>query len=225
MNDDLEGRLERWMGEIPVSDERLRQLSTLDLPPRRRPVGGWLRLLGAAAVAGLLVLIASFGLARPPLQTGTTNLDPTGILLVGIGENVQARPASEALAQAFDQALRIAMANPNDLGYPWLDPSTDELVLSAATGQGRRILETATFTVAHRIRDVAHSYAELQQIQDDVTRLLAAGVTDAQLIYMTYPDQRDNRTLITVSRMSRPLLEELARRFGSDAIAIEVAPN
>lgn len=201
-------------------------------------------VIGAAIVlvAGAITLAAMRWLAPPGSQTGgpqptpssvqaspgasaAANLDPTGILLVGVGEQVQARPTSEALAQAFDRALRFAQANSNDLGYPWLDPSTGELVLSAATGQGRTILEAATFTVAHRIRDVAHSYAELQRIQDDATRLLAASVTDAELIYMTLPDQRDDRTLIAIRRMSRPLLEELARRFGGDAIAIQVASN
>jgi hypothetical protein len=166
-------------------------------------------------------------MAQPsPTASGSTNLDPTGILLVGVGEEVQARPASEAMAQAFDLAWRFAQAHPMDIGYPWIDPLTGELVLSAATAEGRTLLAAAaTFTVQIRIRDVAHSYAELQQIQDDATRLLAAGVVDAQLIYMTLPDHRDDRTLITISRMSRPLLEELARRFGADAIAIQVAPH
>ncbi len=194
--------------------------------------------LSAIVSAALLALIAGCTFADRPADTGSSspaepsqtasaagNLDPTGILLVGVGEAVQARPTSEAMAQAFDLALRFAMADPRDLGYPWLDPSTGELVLSAATGQGRTILETASFTVPHRIRDVAHSYAELQKIQDDVTYLLAAGVTDAQLIFRITPDQRDDRTLITISRMSRPLLEELARRFGGDAIAIQVASH
>ncbi|MGH2407889.1 MAG: hypothetical protein ACRDF7_07430 [Candidatus Limnocylindrales bacterium] len=144
---------------------------------------------------------------------------------MAVGEEVQARPIGESMAQAFDQAWQFAQAHPNDIGYPWIDPATGVLVLSAATGQGRTVLvEAATFSVPFRIRDVAHSYTELQQIQDDATRLLAAGVTDAQLIYMTLPDHRDDRTLITISRLSRPLLEELAKRFGSDAIAIRVAP-
>jgi hypothetical protein len=160
-------------------------------------------------------------------STRAGSLDPTGILLVGTDEQVQARPTSEAIANAFDEALRFAMAHPDDIGLAWIDPSTGELVLSAVAGKGRALIEAEAATIAapHRIRDVAHSYAELQKIQDDVTFLATEGVVDAQLIYQTLPDQRDNRALITISRMSRPLLEELVSRFGADAIAVRVDPN
>ncbi|MGH2406466.1 MAG: hypothetical protein ACRDF7_00115 [Candidatus Limnocylindrales bacterium] len=162
-----------------------------------------------------------------PPASGAGNLDPTGILLVGADEQVQARPTSDALSSAFDQALRFAEANSGDIGYPWINPSTDELVLSAATEQGRSLLVAlaASITVPHRTRDVAHTYGELQRIQDAVTYLSAEGVTDAQLIYRTGPDQRDDRTLVTIMRTSRPLLDELAKRFGADAIAVQVIPT
>ena len=55
--------------------------------------------------------------------------------------------------------------------------------------------------------------------------LRSQGVIDAQLICQTMPDQRDNRALITISSMSRPLLEALAGRFPVDALAVEVDPN
>ena len=127
---------------------------------------------------------------------------------------------------AFDQALRLAeQGNPNDLGYPWIDPSSGELVVSAATAHGRTLLEGTSFGVSVRIRDVAHSSAELQKIQDDATRLYAQGVTDAALIYETGPDFRDNRTWITIARFSRPLLDELARRFPPDAVVVVVDPT
>lgn len=76
MTDDLEARLELWMRDVPVSDERLRQLSTIDLPPRRRPLGARLRYLTTVAAAGLLVLIASFGLARLPIGAGDAPRPP-----------------------------------------------------------------------------------------------------------------------------------------------------
>jgi hypothetical protein len=95
------------------------------------------------------------------------------------------------------------------------------------TAEGRALADDAAATIAYpsRIRDVAHSYAELEQIRDDVTYLRAEGVVDAELIYIVIPDHRDNRTMIVISEMSRPLLEELARRFDPDAIAVQVDPN
>ena len=154
------------------------------------------------------------------------SLDPTGILIVGPDYQLQSGSRDEAVSTAFDQALQLAeQGNPNDLGYPWIDPSTGELVVSAATASGRALLESTAFGVPTRIRDVAHSTTELLKIQDDATRLNAQGVTDALLIYMTGPDYRDNRAWITIGRFSRPLLGELARRFPPDALIVVVDPT
>jgi hypothetical protein len=158
------------------------------------------------------------------VASAAASLDPTGILIVGRDYQLQSGSTDEAVAMAFDQALRLAeRSNPDDVGYPWIDPSTGELVVSAATARGRALLESTSFGVPVRIRDVAHSAAELQKIQDDATRLY--GVTDAALIYETGPDFRDNRTWITIARFSRPLLDELARRFPPDAVIVVVDPT
>lgn len=201
-------------------------LTALGCQPGAKSAGG------GAPASGQPSAPASASLSAPasasPSATSSAPVsaifDPSGILLIGPGEQVQARPGNEQIATAFNDALQLAMNHPDDLGYPWLDPLSGELVLSVATEAGRALLETA-IAVPHRIRDVAHSYGELQRIQDGVTFLASEGVTDAQLIYKTYPDQRDNRAAITISRMSRPLLEELVRRYPADAIAVQVDPN
>src|SRR5258705_13046359 len=101
----------------------------------------------------------------------TPKLDPTGILLVSAGEQVQATPASEDFAVAFSDAMQLAEANGDDIGYPWIDPSSGVLVLSAVTPRGRDLLQAASISVPHRIRDVAHGAGELRRIQDEVTFL------------------------------------------------------
>lgn len=160
------------------------------------------------------------------VASAAASLDPTGIWIVGPDYQMQSGSKDEAVATAFDRALNLAEeGNPNDLGYPWIDPSTGGLVVSAATARGRALLEGASFGVPVRIRDVTHSTAELQKIQDDATRLYAQGVTDAVLIYKIGPDFRDNRTWITIGRFSRPLLDELARRFPPDALIVVVDPT
>jgi hypothetical protein len=153
-----------------------------------------------------------------------SQLDPTGILLVTAGEQVQARPASEDVAVAFSAALDLADAHGDDVGYPWSDPSNGELLLSAATPRGRELLPAASIPAPHRIRDVVHGAGELRRIQDDATFLRSLGVARAELIYETVPDHRDNRALIVISAMSRPLLNYLAGRYPVDALAVEVSP-
>jgi hypothetical protein len=174
------------------------------------------RLVGLISIA---LLVAA---CNAPAASPSSRLDATGILLVGIGEPVQARPPGEDFAVAFSQAMELAEANGDDLGYPWIDPSSGELVLSAATPRGRDLLQAASITVPHRIRDVGHGAGELRRIQDDVTFLRSRGVPGAELIYATVPDHRDNRALIVISAMSRALLEYLAGHYPVDALAVEV---
>jgi len=154
----------------------------------------------------------------------SANLDSTGILLVQVGEQVQGGAATEALKVAFSDALVLGEANGNDLGYPWVDPS-GVLVVSAVTAHGRDLIQTARIAVPYRVRDVTHGAGELRNIQDDATFLLPQGVPGAELIYMTVPDYRDNRALIVIRSMSRPLLEYLAAHYPIDALAVQVDPS
>ena len=217
----------------PVPGSRLRAGSGR---PSRRVLLGLVAVLLVAAICVTALVWrtnSSSDGGRPhsspaPSSAGASSaasLDPTGILIVGPDYQLQSGPKDEAVAMAFDRALRLATeTNRDDLGYPWIDPSTGALVVSAATASGRALLESTAFGVPTRIRDVAHSTTELLKIQDDATRLNAQGVTDALLIYMTGPDYRDNRAWITIGRFSRPLLDELARRFPPDAVVVVVDP-
>jgi hypothetical protein len=177
---------------------------------------------------GLLLLVALAGCGGPPsspVSPSAATLDSTGILLVAPGEQVQGRPPNEAVAQAHSDAMVMAEANGLDLGYPWIDPATGELVLSAATPGGRQLIEAAGFAVPYRIRDVAHGFETLEAIKNDATFLGAQGVEGAQLIFMSGQDHRDNRALIGLSEMSHPLLDYLAAHYPADAIAIQVDPT
>lgn len=178
-----------------------------------------------------LIVLAWFGgviaacSAPAPSPSPTSNVDVTGILFVGVEESVQTGPLVRRLANAFGDAMELAEANGVDLGYPWVDPSTDELVLSTATPRGRELIEAAGISVPHRVRDVAHGAAELRRIQDEATFLNAQGVAGAELIYLTLPDFRDNRALLVISAISRPLLDYLAAHYPADAIAIQIDPE
>lgn len=168
----------------------------------------------AVAVAASTALV--------PSPSPSANVDATGIVLIDVGEQVQARPVTEEIAVAISDAMVLAEANGDDLGYPWIDPASGELVLSAVTPRGRDLIEAADITVPRRVRDVAYGATELERIQHDATFLRSRGVRGAELIYLTMPDHRDNRTLIVISAMSRPLLDYLAEHYPVDAIAVQV---
>ena len=178
-----------------------------------------MRQLVQSALVALSIVACSAPVASPP-----ASVQAAGILVVNVGEQVQAKPPNEDFAVIFSRALELAEANGNDLGYPWIDPVTGELVLSVVTGRGSELVDAAGITVPHRTRAVTHGAAELRRIQDDVTFLHARGVPDSELIYATVPDWRDNRALIVISSMSQPLLDYLAAHYPADALAIRVDP-
>jgi hypothetical protein len=146
------------------------------------------------------------------------------VLLIQPGESLQAAPPTEELKALFFQMQQLAEANGTDLGYPWFDAATGEMVLSAVTPRGRDLIDAAGITTPHRIRSVTHGVDELEHIKNDLTLLGAQGVADGGLIYITAPDWRDNRTLVGMTSMSQRLLDALMDRYPADALAVEVDP-
>jgi hypothetical protein len=183
----------------------------------------WVGVSGRRLVAVIVIVLAAVACDGSDASP-SANLDSTGILLVPVGEQVQGGPATEAFKVAHSDALVLAEANGNDLGYPWIDTS-GVLVVSAVTQHGRDLIQAARIAVPYRVRDVTHGAGELRKIQDDATFLLTQGVPGAELIYRTVPDYRDNRALIVISSMSRPLLEYLAAHYSIDALAVQVDPS
>jgi hypothetical protein len=184
-----------------------------------RWVGGSGRRVVAVIWIALAVMACDGSEASP-----SANPDSTGILIVPVGEQVQGGPATEALKVAFSDALVLAEANGNDLGYPWID-SSGVFFVSAVTPHGRDLIQAARIAVPYRVRDVTHGAGELRHILDDATFLGSRGVPGAELIYRTVPDHRDNRALIVIGSMSRPLLEYLAAHYPIDALAVQVDPS
>ncbi len=154
-----------------------------------------------------------------------TSIDTAGIPLVTKIE--QPQPSSEEEAQAVSDAQVFAEDHPGDIGYPWLDPASGRLELSAASASGHDLVvdELAVFKSAPQIRTVRFSLGELSAIADAVTRLAENGVPDSDLIYRTAPDYRSNRIVIWVSAPSKQLFSELADRYGTESIALLIDPE
>jgi hypothetical protein len=93
----------------------------------------------AALVVAVLVtsLSAPSGIATPVqaavVEAGSV-LDSSGLRIVDA--ITQARPTNEAQAQALSDAFDLAEANPDDLGYPWIDPTDGTIELSAVSAKG-----------------------------------------------------------------------------------------
>lgn len=193
--------------------------------PRSRPLLVSLAaVLTAAAltVVGLQVVRPGGGSGAGATPTPTSGV--SAIIILDPGEKVQPSGTGEEMGRVVQSAWEFAEAHPRDVGYPWFDPVTDEIVLSAATDEGQALLEAeaATLSVPYRFRQVEYSFDELMEIQHEATSLRKEGVPGADLIWASYPDYRDNRTVIRITHLNEELLAELAARYGGDAIAIEV---
>ena len=115
----------------------------------------------------ILLIVATLSIAgclqsQPSAGQPQSSVDRPGILVINADEKVQPTPQNEEMAIAFSRATELAAANGRDLGYPWIDPASGELVVSAVTPGGRDLLLSAKITVPYRIREVAHGAAELE---------------------------------------------------------------
>lgn len=177
----------------------------------------------ARLAAAVLAMVMGMSVAAPAVVAQDLPNHATGIELVGL-EVSQARPKSDAQAAAFDAAFRLAMAHPEDLGYPWIDPTTDTLELSAATAAGREILSRRLpDPVPTRVRNTPRSWADLRRLE---TALISARnqLNHGALIWKLEPDERLNRIIVTISALDDDLLADLAAQFGPEAIAVRVDP-
>lgn len=192
--------------------------------------GGLLRSAPLATVFTLFLGSANAGAApisphQPPANRDAATVDTAGIRLVT--SIVQSRPTSEAQAQALSDALVFAEANPDDVGYPWIDPKTGSLEVSAASARGVTILaaERGALAVTTGVRQVDLPFGKLEAIKHEITTLNAAGMVDADLIYETAPDQQTNSIVVVVSSPSARLFDELATRYGTNAIEVMIDPS
>jgi hypothetical protein len=149
-------------------------------------------------------------------------------------------PLHPNLTRAWTDALLLSEVG-DGLGYPWADGATGTLVLSVTNPTGQLLAsQWITSGFAHRnpkvgtlakpavpvqVRTVALSYTALEGIKLDATRLETAGLPDADAIYEAAPDWEQNRIVLTVSRRSDALVNALAARYGTAAVAIRVEPR
>jgi len=165
----------------------------------------------------------------------------TSRLMIVAAPDPEPQPLPEALAKAWSDARWLADSASADFGAPWADRVTGHLVVAPTGERGRALVRAWTTegvdvqlrkpmflsppSVPVTERVPSRSWADLQLIADDATRLVAAGVTDADLMRTTTVDVAHDRVVLTVARFSEPLFASLAARYGTEAIAVRIDPN
>lgn len=179
-------------------------------------------------MAGIVFSVSSL-VAASPVPPPTVH--SSGIeILPPIAHDAPLLPAAER--QAAREAIAVMHESPNAYGWPFVDRSTGELVLSVAgpsadaAARSWSPRDQAASRVPRRIRTVAFSMAALEAIADDVTRVVRQrGLADSALIYQWGPDVGSNKVALAVDRLSAPLMAGLAARYDKRAIAVRVEPN
>lgn len=191
-------------------------------------------------IRGMLVLVAA--LLSTPAWTSvpapTSGIHSSGIAFAARAQATA--PAEGDLLQAWSDALSLAESS-DGLGYPWADTASGTLVMTVTGTAGTQLAERWIASgAAHpnpkvgllprplvpaRLRTASLSYAALEGIKNDATRLVQVGLPDADAIYEAAPDWEHNRVVLTLSRQSDALMNALAARYGTTAIAVRVAPR
>ncbi len=152
-------------------------------------------------------------------------VDSLGLEVVGKGA-VQVRAGSELGHSALETVYALALQNRDDFGYPWLDEASQSIRVAPITDRGRALAELSrsaipeAFDVMIQKADV--SIAQLDNTADAITKLYETGLPDAARIWMTEPDHRNNRIIVSIDEPTPALLKELVAQFGVERIAIRV---
>jgi hypothetical protein len=201
-----------------------------------------------------MLALVTLLLAYQHFASASETRHSSGLLLVQ-DEPLLDTPANpESTEQALELAIQLSEQNPDQLAYPWIDASTGQVVVAATSTGLQRAQQFAASTVTIAVPRPANgtqtdtpaqidspaepiprsiwnvqvrpfARARLEQIKDEAIDLSTADLPDANLISMTEPDPARNRVIITVGALSDALLNALAARYGTDAIAIRVDPT
>lgn len=176
-----------------------------------------------ATIAALALPVAAFVPASPasaePLPPGMSVNDLAGIALLPARPDVPA-PLPAKTAATLDSATKLAAAHPRDLGYPWVDRTTGEVVTATTTDTGDTLAVRGS-----RRRHVRYGYARLEKIKYDVTFLTEKTAPDSSSIVATVPDPQHDRIVIWANHLTPRLMRSLADRYGTRAIAVRYVPG
>jgi len=195
----------------------------------------------AVALCALLLATSCGPLGR--LLPCSERRHSSGITIVCHEEVVLWRDASEELKRTASFALELAMAYPNSFGYPAPDFNKREVVLRVVRSDGDALARTWMATgidlpapagkqvrslprpmVPVRFEGTARSVAQLERIKDDVGPNLKE-LPDSNAIYQSGSDLARNATRFVIERESDALLRALAKRYGTEALVIEINPD
>jgi hypothetical protein len=181
------------------------------------------------AIAILAAIVFAIGPAEPGCQPRPPESDArhSSGLALAPGRGPCHASIDDRLGLAYDRANHFAEEHADDLGYPWDDRGNFTLVLSVATARGRVLADQWSglgWEVPIRIRTVTRSFAELEQIKNDLIDI-TRGLPGSEYIRLTMGDSERNRVIIGVQRLTDAVAGAIVERYGTDVVAVLVDPG
>ncbi|GIH08297.1 hypothetical protein Rhe02_63640 [Rhizocola hellebori] len=144
--------------------------------------------------------------------------------LVEIGQREIPTPVSDDLANSYREAVHEAEKNPDDFGYPALDRAAGKVVHRPVTAAGGVLAQAKAADPLRRTAPAGRSWRELEDIKHSLILLRDEQIPDADAIFLAERDEENNRIIVTVSRASDALFGYLAKRYGTQAVAVRIDP-
>ncbi|MEU2283568.1 DNRLRE domain-containing protein [Streptomyces sp. NPDC013178] len=145
--------------------------------------------------------------------------DDSGKIVAPVADSAAKTDATAAIT-----LTDIPVDQGSDDGSAAGDPDTD---VTAPTGEDGVADPVATqdTTITPVTEEVEHSQAELQSITDEVLLLTDEEVPGASQLVTAAVDAENNRVVVEVPAGNDAVADALGKRYGSDTVAVRVAPE
>ncbi|MBX6748233.1 MAG: hypothetical protein IRY85_00960 [Micromonosporaceae bacterium] len=181
----------------------------------------------AAGLAAAPAAAARVAAADPSVGNGYRHA--SGLVVLPAKEIKDPSPLPEATVRLLSEARDLAESAPADFGYPWLD-ERGKVMVNVATPQGAERYSrwrptTLAASAARGRQDVTVSIERFEQIRDDIAAQVAKHAPGFDHVLMVAPDGANNRLIVTVNSIDDRSLEILAKRYGTELVAVRYEPD
>lgn len=138
---------------------------------------------------------------------------------------------TEAAKHRIHELYELGMRHPQDFGYPWIDGDTGDVVVAVTSSKGEKLARESVrgpkaLGAVERVQAVARSWQDFQDIEDDIVkRNLDKSDPSLASAMRIERDGRNNRLIVTMTKLDRSALARSLGRYGVDSVAVRYDPD
>src|SRR3954468_12265564 len=177
------------------------------------------------AVTGVAVLPSVVPTSREQHHpSGIALLTPQDLPRLFAGYDRAGASVLEPLRAAYSDVRQLAEQHPDALGVPWIDIANRRLEVRIASPDGERLVH-ATTAPQHHVA-TTRSFGLLREIMDGSIDDPALGLRGGTARVWTIGiDDESQRVVFETDRVNDAFVYALAKRYGTEAVAVRVDPR